>query len=174
MFSAFFSSIGSPSACINLTRLLQALGQDLEDPALLASRASQLAAQIDAGIHRYGVFQNATLGPMSDSLSFSESHSSSLSPLFSYAFESDGRLGQLLIDDANVPSLLSLPYLGYVSKRDPGGRIAANTRRFVLSAANPFYYTSEWASGIGACERVAASATHPTQDPTTRRANSGR
>jgi meiotically up-regulated gene 157 (Mug157) protein len=44
------------------------------------------------------------------------------------------------MDDANVPSLLSIPYLGYRSPHDPDGRIANNTRRFVLSRDNPHYY----------------------------------
>jgi meiotically up-regulated gene 157 (Mug157) protein len=44
------------------------------------------------------------------------------------------------MDDANVPSLLSIPYLGYRSPHDPDGRIANNTRRFVLSKDNPHYY----------------------------------
>lgn len=43
----------------------------------------------------------------------------------------DGRGNHLLMDDANVPSLLSIPYLGY--KYDP--EIYANTRRFILSPA---------------------------------------
>lgn len=37
-----------------------------------------------------------------------------------------------LIDDANVPSLLSIPYLGY-----PGDtQVTQNTRRFILSQGN--------------------------------------
>ena len=50
------------------------------------------------------------------------------------------------MDDANVPSLLSLPYLGAVSKTDP---IYQNTRRFVWSPANPFFFKGKAAEGIG-------------------------
>jgi meiotically up-regulated gene 157 (Mug157) protein len=89
------------------------------------------------------------------------------------------------MDDANVPSLLSIPYLGtcysfisfismnnyyfpsnsnkniylliqlinhligYVSPHDPKGEIAANTRKFVLSRRNRFYYEGSLANGIG-------------------------
>jgi meiotically up-regulated gene 157 (Mug157) protein len=47
--------------------------------------------------------------------------------------------------DTNVPSLLSLPYIGAVAPDDP---IYMNTRKFVFSDANPFYTTSKWGEGI--------------------------
>ena len=50
------------------------------------------------------------------------------------------------MDDANVPSLLSLPYLGYCAADDP---VYLSTRRFVLSSANPYYYQGRVAQGIG-------------------------
>jgi meiotically up-regulated gene 157 (Mug157) protein len=50
------------------------------------------------------------------------------------------------MDDANVPSLLSIPYLGYEPAMDA---IYQNTRRFVLSVDNPYYYTGAAASGEG-------------------------
>ena len=50
-----------------------------------------------------------------------------------------------LMDDANVPSLLSASYLGY--PEDP--EILANTRRMILSEANPYYYSGKAAAGIG-------------------------
>jgi meiotically up-regulated gene 157 (Mug157) protein len=63
-----------------------------------------------------------------------------------YAYEVDG-LGQVnIMDDANVPSLLSLPYLDYCKKDDP---IYLNTRKMILSQKNPYYYEGEYAKGIG-------------------------
>jgi len=50
------------------------------------------------------------------------------------------------MDDANVPSLLSAPYLGYTTTQDP---IYQNTRRFILSKDNPYYYEGKYARGIG-------------------------
>jgi uncharacterized protein len=47
-----------------------------------------------------------------------------------------------MMDDANVPSLLSIPYLGYKSKHDPDGQIYKNTRQFILSSNNPWYFSS--------------------------------
>lgn len=63
-----------------------------------------------------------------------------------YAFEVDGFGNRLMMDDANVPSLLSLPYLGAVEDSD---EIYQNTRKFVLSTDNPFYFEGTAASGIG-------------------------
>ncbi|MBQ3955359.1 MAG: glycoside hydrolase family 125 protein, partial [Clostridia bacterium] len=49
-------------------------------------------------------------------------------------------------DDANVPSLLSLPYLGWCTPDDP---IYKNTRKFILSKRNPYYFEGKAAKGIG-------------------------
>ena len=49
-------------------------------------------------------------------------------------------------DDGNIPSLLSLPYLGAVKTDDP---LYQATRRFLLSAANPYYCQGKAASGPG-------------------------
>ena len=63
-----------------------------------------------------------------------------------YAYEVDGLGNKLMMDDANVPSLLSLPYLGYCDKDD---ELYLNTRAFVLSKSNPYYYEGSAAKGIG-------------------------
>jgi meiotically up-regulated gene 157 (Mug157) protein len=60
-----------------------------------------------------------------------------------YAFEVDAFGSHLLMDDANAPSLLSLPYLcpELVPANDP---IYQNTRRMVFSEDNPYYFTGEF------------------------------
>jgi len=58
----------------------------------------------------------------------------------------DGYGSHTLMDDANVPSLLALPYLDALPLNDP---IYQNTRRLALSAANPFFYKGTAAEGIG-------------------------
>ncbi|TVT42827.1 glycoside hydrolase family 125 protein [Hymenobacter setariae] len=63
-----------------------------------------------------------------------------------YAYEVDGYGGHTLLDDANVPSLLALPYLGAIPLNDP---VYQNTRRLVLSADNPFFYKGKAGEGIG-------------------------
>lgn len=62
-----------------------------------------------------------------------------------YAYETDGYGMYNLMDDANVPSLLAMNYLGY--KGEP--EVSQNTRRFLLSEANPFYFKGAKAAGIG-------------------------
>ena len=57
-----------------------------------------------------------------------------------YAYETDGYGNHVFMDDANVPSLLSIPYLGYVNIDD---EIYQNTRQFILSKENPYYYEGE-------------------------------
>jgi meiotically up-regulated gene 157 (Mug157) protein len=63
-----------------------------------------------------------------------------------WAYEVDGFGGQILMDDANVPSLLSLPYLGWCAADDP---IYRNTRAFVLSTDNPWFHKGRVAEGVG-------------------------
>ncbi|WP_027093810.1 glycoside hydrolase family 125 protein [Cohnella thermotolerans] len=107
----------------NLTEIADCVLRD--EP--LAKDAAALAAEIDAGIREHGIVRHPDFGPM-------------------YAYETDGFGRHHLMDDANVPSLLSIPYLGYAPADDP---IYLNTRRFVLSRANPYYYEGRAASGVG-------------------------
>lgn len=94
---------------------------------VLASTARQLRAEIQFGIDTYGIVHHPRYGRM-------------------YAYETDGYGNYNLMDDANVPSLLSLPYLGYCAPDDP---LYLNTRAFVLSADNPYYFSGQYARGVG-------------------------
>lgn len=62
------------------------------------------------------------------------------------AFEVNGFGSFHFMDDANVPSLLSLPYLGAIKPNDP---LYLNTRKVVLSSDNPFFYKGAAGAGIG-------------------------
>jgi uncharacterized protein len=68
-----------------------------------------------------------------------------------YAYEIDGFGHAKFMDDANVPSLLSLPLLA----NDYNKKVFANTRSFVLSPGNPYYYRGRYASGIGSAHTPA-------------------
>lgn len=63
-----------------------------------------------------------------------------------WAFEVDGFGSQLFMDDANIPGLLSLPYLGCCRLDD---RVYQNTRRRALSASNSYFFKGTAAEGIG-------------------------
>ena len=63
-----------------------------------------------------------------------------------YAYEIDGYGNKLFMDDANIPSLLSLPYLGCCDLNDV---IYKNTRKFILSSNNPYYFSGLAGNGIG-------------------------
>ena len=98
----------------------------LQDPSL-AEEAKRLGDEIERGIRKYGIVEHPKYGPV-------------------FAYETDGLGNYSLMDDANVPSLLSIPYLGYVSADDP---LYQNTRRFVLSEDNPYFFKGKAAQGIG-------------------------
>ena len=86
-----------------------------------------LSVEIQRGVEQHGTVNLKGFGKM-------------------YAYEVDGRGHTILMDDANPPSLLSIPYFGYVSNNDS---IYRATRAFVLSKRNPYFYVGKFASGIG-------------------------
>ena len=63
-----------------------------------------------------------------------------------WAFEVDGYGNQLFMDDANIPGLLSLPYLGCCPQADP---VYQATRRRALGENNPYFFKGTAAEGIG-------------------------
>lgn len=82
-------------------------------------------------------------------------HGTTTHPKFGkiFAYETDGYASHLIMDDANVPSLLSLPLLGFLDPSLPDStefaKIYANTRRLILSPANPYFLSGPHFSGIG-------------------------
>mmetsp|Transcript_32106 Transcript_32106/g.73869 ORF Transcript_32106/g.73869 Transcript_32106/m.73869 type:complete len:617 (-) Transcript_32106:428-2278(-) len=93
------------------------LAQEAWDRPDLYRRAGELAAGIRRGIRDHAVVEHPKHGKI-------------------YAYEVDGLGNANLMDDANVPSLVSVPYLGY-RHHDP--EVYANTRQFVFSKDNPTY-----------------------------------
>ncbi len=63
-----------------------------------------------------------------------------------FAFEVDGYGSFYAIDDANIPSVLSLPYLGFIKAKD---ETYDRTRKFLFSDKNPFYFKGTKGRGIG-------------------------
>ncbi|KAK2593491.1 hypothetical protein QQS21_008807 [Conoideocrella luteorostrata] len=64
-----------------------------------------------------------------------------------FAFEVDGYGSSILMDDANYPSLLALPAMGFCKIEDP---IYQNTRKMILDkSGNPYYLVGKDFEGIG-------------------------
>ncbi len=63
-----------------------------------------------------------------------------------YAYEVDGFGQYLVMDDANLPSLLAMPYYGYCDNKNERYR---NTRKVILSDQNPYYFSGECAEEFG-------------------------
>ncbi|WP_432711083.1 glycoside hydrolase family 125 protein [Pedobacter sp.] len=104
--------------------MIKALHQ--EDSALV-NELLALADEVSVAIQKYGTANHPKYGKI-------------------YAFEVDGFGSSYLMDDSNVPSLLSLPYLGAIAEND---EVYKNTRKFVLSTDNPYYFKGSAAEGIG-------------------------
>ena len=93
----------------------------------IAKKAEEMAKTVKQAIETYGTTHIWGLGDV-------------------YAYEVDGFGQYNLMDDANVPSLIALPYLGDVDINDP---IYQNTRRFVWSEDNPYFFKGTAGEGIG-------------------------
>lgn len=93
----------------------------------LADKCLKLRAEIDEGIQKFGRIEHEKYGQI-------------------YVCETDGMGNYNLLDDANIPSLLSAPYIGYT---DTTNQTYQNTRRFLLSKDNPYYFEGKYAKGIG-------------------------
>lgn len=93
----------------------------------LESECRSLAFDIDEGIRAHGIYDHPKFGKM-------------------YAYEVDGMGNMLLMDDANSPSLMAAPYIGY---SDIDDEIYQNTRKFILSFENPWYFEGAAAKGVG-------------------------
>ncbi|MGM9738808.1 MAG: glycoside hydrolase family 125 protein [Candidatus Cryptobacteroides sp.] len=93
----------------------------------LARQCRELASEVEAALRKYAVVNHPEYGDI-------------------YAFEVDGFGNAFLMDDSNVPSLLAMPYLGCVPFDDP---VWQNTRRFVWSEDNPYFFRGKAGEGIG-------------------------
>ena len=98
----------------------------ISEPKIAADAAS-LAKEVKNALMQHGIINHPQFGKI-------------------IAFEVNGYGSFHMMDDANVPSLLSLPYLGAFKSNDP---LYLNTRKVVLSENNPFFYKGKAAEGIG-------------------------
>lgn len=92
-----------------------------------AKECEALAAEVEKAINEYAIVEHPRHGKV-------------------YAFEVDGFGNHTFMDDANVPSLIALPYLGLTDRNDP---VYRNTRNLVWSEDNPYFFKGKAAEGIG-------------------------
>ncbi len=117
------SNLFAVTSLRQLSEMLRKIRNNTE----FAGRCDTLASEVEQAVQKYGVVKHPKYGSI-------------------YAFEVDGFGSHVLMDDANVPSLLALPYLGCVKLEDP---IYQNTRKFVLSEDNPYFFKGKAGEGIG-------------------------
>ena len=92
-----------------------------------AVQCAAMADEVEGALKKYAVYNHPEFGDI-------------------YAFEVDGFGNHMLMDDANVPSLLAMPYLDGMDADDP---VYRNTRRFVWSDNNPYFFRGAKGEGIG-------------------------
>ena len=129
------SNLFALSSIRNLRTILQALsiGKELDGPAFA------LENDLTNALNEHAVFTHPTFGEV-------------------FAYEVDGFGNHTFMDDANVPSLLALPYLqsthfagdlSVLNADKRGYTVYQNTRRMLLSGSNPFFFKGKAGEGIG-------------------------
>ncbi|OLL25498.1 Meiotically up-regulated gene 157 protein [Neolecta irregularis DAH-3] len=106
-----------------ISQLLSKIGKNE-----LATFAQETSNSVRKGIEEHAIFEHPVFGKI-------------------FAYEVDGYGGRIIMDDANIPSLLSLPRLGFLKKED---QVYQNTRKAILSkTGNPYYLQGSVFKGIG-------------------------
>ncbi len=113
-------------AVVSLAQAAEMVKQISKDNTL-AAELNDLSGEVNQALQKYAVIDHPDYGKI-------------------YAYEVNGYGSYNLMDDANVPSLLSLPYLNAVRKDDP---VYQNTRKILLSLNNPFFFKGSAGEGIG-------------------------
>ncbi|MBK9732761.1 MAG: glycoside hydrolase family 125 protein [Chitinophagaceae bacterium] len=113
-------------AMLSLRQLSAIYKTSLKEIAF-STECNDFANELETAIHQHAVTTHLTFGTI-------------------YSYEIDGFGNRLFMDDANVPSLMSLAYLGVHSVEDP---LYKRTRSFLVSDANPYYFKGNIAEGQG-------------------------
>jgi meiotically up-regulated gene 157 (Mug157) protein len=106
---------------------LRRMSAEVFNDASLHATCDEVLSSLQAGIAQYAMVTHPVFGKI-------------------WAYEVDGFGNSLMMDDANTPSLLSLPYLGCCDTNDPTYQ---RTRQFVLSLSNPYFFRGKAAEGVG-------------------------
>ncbi len=113
-------------AIVSLKQLAE-ISETVTKDASFAKECLSLANEVQEAINKYAIVNHPKYGKV-------------------YAFEVDGFGNHLFMDDANVPSLLALPYLDCIPVSDP---VYQNTRKLIWSNDNPYFFQGKAGEGIG-------------------------
>jgi len=108
-------------------RQIAEIAEEVLKDETLKMDALSLAGEVEEAISKYAVAEHPEFGRI-------------------IPYETDGYYNYNFMDDANVPSLLAMPYLGTIDKKDP---LYLRTRNFALSRSNPYYFSGTAGHGIG-------------------------
>lgn len=112
---------------VSALRKVAVVLREARHDASLAAECEALASEVAAALVKYGQMHDETGQPI-------------------WAYEVDGFGGTIFMDDANVPSLCGLAYLGAAERNDP---LFRRTAARAWSANNPFFFAGTAAEGIG-------------------------
>ena len=116
------ANVFAVAALRSIAKILGAINE-----TALSRKAIGLAGEIEVGIYQYGIINHPTAGKV-------------------YAYEVDGYGNSYFMDDANLPSLLSLPYYGIINESD---FLYVATRKAALSFVNPYFFNGTASEGVG-------------------------
>jgi len=117
------SNLFAVRALADIADVAEEAAQDAE----LAGLALAFSAEVATAVERHGIMQ------LEDGTRV-------------YAYETDGQDNALFLDDANIPSLSSLAYLGACHGDEP---VFASSARRAWSEKNPYFFSGNAATGIG-------------------------
>lgn len=119
-------------AVVSLRQLAE-MNKKITGDAAFAAECESLAGEVEQALKKYAIVNHLDFGEI-------------------YAYETDGFGNHLFMDDSNVPSLLALSYTDSVKQDDP---LYQNTRKFVLSDSNPYFFRGKYAEGSGSPHTLA-------------------
>ena len=117
------SNLFASKILLYMAEIFEELGIDPE----FSKECRDFSGEIQKALKKFGIYNHPELGQI-------------------LAYEVDGYGNQLMMDDANAPSLLSLPYLGLIDPQDP---LYIQTRKYIWSDRNPYFFQGKLGEGIG-------------------------
>jgi hypothetical protein len=112
---------------VGVLRQLAVLYSSALKNSAFARECTDMADEVQQAVNKWATAEHLTYGRI-------------------YAYEADGFGNHLFMDDANVPSLMSLSYLGIHKPKDS---LYKRTRKYLLSGDNPWYVRGKAAEGYG-------------------------